>query len=705
MSEDIGFDVPQLGREPAERLASAVVPASLVTWTAAEILHWAAVPGAVDAGLAAAGAALLAWVAAAYGKVPGAVPAWTAVSGGWLAAAWSLGPLHWWPAPALSIIWAAGTWKAARDARRHEAVTSAREWREAREDWLVRCRAWGLGGSHLLAFERTRLGELYTVSTKGTRRKRSQILASGLAETIAEAEDLDENRVQLVKHGPAGRIRIEVRRADPWAGVLLHPLAVDDHEIRVPERRSILTPAVVGQDPATGEPLTIPLCDENGAKRVSITANSGGGKGVLEDNLLEHVTACDDALAVHLNLSVKGREDEEVWGPACWLTAYGPDQKARAAAVLKVISDVIEWRTVNFRRGRYAPSPEHPAIIIFNDESDSALGALREDINTIVTKGRSHGVGWARLGQRNTREYTDPKARSQDNVRCTGLVQNSNEARHAGSGAGPDMSTYGEGKPGAWKVELLGGPMSLGRTWMFGRTEAAHVAFAEDLARERAFTQPDISGECREYLGSRYEALRATEVFERWARREHGDEFPPPGGSEEPPAPAPAAAPGEPGAGTAPAAGAVRTAVAEEDPFDRWLEMNVDEDPDTAVRLASVREKLGAARQALEQAAAPQQAPAVPLEAREAQAAEAWRKVGEQASIPAGVLPRLLEMLAEGTTIRAVAEAFPGETGGKRWPARQWLEKLRGEGAAVVDGDRSNARWRLAAPPPPGDEQ
>lgn len=693
------FEGPQLRKAPAERAAAAVLPASGAVWTAAWAMHQAGLVPAHDVFWGTVVMAAVSWGAAARNEtVPPSLPWWLALAGGWVTAADLLGPLAWWPAPLLTAAWIVYAIAAVRFAHRHEAVVSAREWRDAKGDWLGRSHEWGLGGSHLLAFERTRLGELYTVDVKGTGKRRSQILASGIGEVIAQAEDLDESRVRLMKHGPAGRIRISVRRVNPWADPILHPLACDDHEIELPGARSILDLAVVGQDPETGEPLTVPLCDENGAKRVSITANSRGGKGVLEDDLFEHVTACGDAVAVHLNLSVKGHEDEESWGPACWLTAYGPHQKSRAAAVLKVIAAVIEWRTQNFKRGQYVPSPEHPAIIIFHDESDSGQTALREDINTVVTKGGSHGAGYVHLGQRNTRDYADPKARSQDNVRCTGLVQNSNEARHAGSGAGPDMSTYGEGKPGVWKVELLGGGMSLGRSWIFHRTPAGHGAFVEQLAQERAFSQPELSGDCREYLGDAYEALLATEVFARWARGQD----PAAGEPEDGDVPADGAAAAEAGEARDPAAvpaAAVRpakTALAERDPLEEAWEIEMDPQSEAA-RRAAIRGKLAGVRQVLEETAARPAPPQVDPAALAAHTAARWRQIAEEP--PRELLGPLLEMLAAGTTISAAEKRF----GVGKWQARKWLEWLRLTGAAYVDGERSARRWKLAPPLAEGD--
>lgn len=706
MTRGPGSEQPELRKAAPERMAAAVLPVSAAAWGLAWAAHETGFVPPHDVFWGAAVTTAVSWGAAARYKddVPPSLPWWAGIGGGLLAAADELGPLAWWPAPLLTAAWIVYAVAAARFARRHDAVVSAREWREAKGDWLERRHRWGLGGSHLLDFQQTRLGELYTVDVRGTGKRRSQLLASSaVAEHIAQEEGLDENRVRLLRHGPAGRIRVSVRRRDPWAEPVLHPLACDGHEITLPERRSILDLALVGQDPETGEPLAVPLCDENGAKRVSATANSGGGKGVLEDDLFEHVTACEDALAVHLNLSVKGGEDAGVWGPACWLTAYGPGQKQRAARILEVLAALIEWRTQNFRRGRYRPSPEHPAVVIFHDESDSEMAAVGQLLNVMATKGRSHGVAYVHFGQRNTREYVNPKARSQDNVRCTGLVQNSNEARHAGSGAGPDMSTYGEGRPGVWKVELLGARMSLGRTWVFHRTEAGHVEACERIAAGRADYQPEITGACREHLGSPLEALLATDVYARWAHERDGAEPPDgePAGDGPGPAAAPADAPADPGGPAVSAApGGARTALAGKDPLEEWLSMDATDHPDTDARAARVREKLAGARQALEEAAAlPRPVPGLSPEQRAARAAERWRQVGEAARIPDGALPRLLEMLGgEGTTISRVAAEFRV----KPWTARTWMEKLRGEGLVHVAGERKAARWRLLAPPPDG---
>jgi hypothetical protein len=696
---------PDLGKAPAERAAGAVLPAAGLLYGAGLAMHAFGCPPVLDVGGASALLSAASWGAAGQGWIPGRLPAWLAVSGAWLTAADAAGPLHWWPAPVLSIAWAGIAAAASRAAHRHEAVVEAREWREARADWLGRSHAWGLAGSHLLAFERTRLGELYTVSTKGTGRRASHFVGRSLEEVIAEAEDLAVSRVRVTAHHLAGRIRVSVRRADPWADPLLHPLVCEEPEVELPAARSIRAPVPVGQDPETGEVLEVPLWDVVGAKNVSVTGIAGAGKGVLLDNLSEGVTAAPDALQVRINLSDKGYAEIGSWGPCCHLTAFGPDQKARAVAVLKVVADVIAWRARTYKRGEYQPSPADPLIVVINDESDesAAVPAVKKGLDLVATKGREYGVAYAHAGQRGTNDYGSAKQRSQDTVRCTGAVNRQGEVRHAAGNQAhsvPDMASYGEGQPGVWSVARNGAGQRTGRTWVFAGTPAAHGAEVERIAGERAFAQPELPAACAEYLGDAYAALLSDEVFTRWAHaRDAGPQPDGPGDGAAAPEAAPSPAEvQDPAPGTAPAAPApgTKTAVADKDPLEEMWKMNLDEG--TRAKLDALHEKLGAAREALAATAALPRPPQAGREALAAHTAERWRQVGEEARIPEESRPRLLEMLAAGTTIGAVAEEFRLT----KPVARGWLEKFRSAGAAYVDGQRKGARWRLSAPP--GDE-
>lgn len=707
MSTGQGFEPANLGKEPAERLAAAVLPAAGMVWTAAETMHMTGFVPPSDIVWGTVTITAVAWGAVARGHGIPSVPWWLAAAGGWVAAADMLGPLAWWPAPLLTAAWIIYAFAASRFAYRHDAVTRARRWRQERAVWLARCHDWGLGGSHLLDFTETRLGELYEVSTTGTGRRASQIASSGIAEVIAEAEGLSESRVRVQKHRLAGRILIAIRRIDPWKDALLHPLVCEEPETGIPEARSILDEAMVGQDPETGVPLTIPMYDKTGGKNISVTGIKGAGKGVLLDDLSEWVTAADDAIMVRLNVSVKGYAEAESWGPACHLTAFGPEQKSRAALVLQVIGSIIEWRAKTYPRGQYKPSPRDPAVVLFVDESDSAseVPAIRKGLNDIATKGREYGVTLVHAGQRGTADYSSAKARSQDDVWCTGAVSRKGEQRHAGGAnslSGADMSTYGEGQPGVWKIARLGGSETTGRTWVFSDDPEEHGAEVERIAQERAFSQPDLPAACKEYLGDAYATLLATEVFARWARQQERGVHDPDDRESEPadgPQPAAPASPSETHAAPAASSPASRTALAERDPFEKWLEMDVD--PETTQRLAAIHEKLAGARQALGETLAVPLTSGTDPGALAAHARERWRELGEQTVIPPDIRPRLLEMLARGTTISAVAEA----TGVKRWEARKWLARLGFEGVAGVEGEGKARRWVLVPPPGDGDAQ
>lgn len=685
-----------LERTRAEKTAAAVLPASALAWTAAEIMHLAGVHAAAPLGAGTALAAALAWGAAGRrDSIPEALPWWIAAEGGWLAAASALGPLHWWPAPVLTGAWAVMAVKAHRAAHRHDAVASAREWRAARAGWLAVRDRWGLAGSHLLEYEETRVGELYTVSTKGTGRRASHFVGRALEELIAEAEDLAVSRVRVMRHRLAGRIRISVRRADPWAEALLHPLVCEDPEVGLPFPRSIRQPVIIGQDPETGEVLEVPLWDEAGAKNVSVTGIAGAGKGVLLDNVSEHVTAAPDAVQVRINLSDKGWAETGSWGPACHLTAFGPDQKARAAAVLRAVAGVIAWRARTYRRGQYEPSPADPLIVVIVDESDeaAAVPAVKKGLDTVATKGREYGVAYVHAGQRGTYDYNSAKQRSQDTVMCTGAVNRQGEVRHAAGNMAwsvPDMASYGEGQPGVWSVARNGAGQRTGRTWVFGQTPAAHGAEVERIAAGRAFAQPELPAACREYLGEAYEDLLSTEVFACWAQGPG-----PAAGPDGEPAGA-AAAPAGPGPGGGTEAAASEGGVlTDDDPLRRW---ETDMDDRERERLDALAARLAGARQAFAEAAA---APRPSPEDLAASIDEGWRRVGAAAAIPEGARSRLLELLAAGTTAPAAAR----DLGVSKWTARTYLEGLRVEGVAYVDGARKAARWRLSPPPAESDVQ
>ena len=328
-------------------------------------MHATGIPW-LDIGL---GSAAVAGVA--YGKGARGGAGWLLAGGAWAALAAKFGPLAG-PYLPLTDAWAVLSFCGWRWARRHPAVVSAREKRQASMDWLGKRDRWGLSRTHLLDWEPTRLGERYVVDTRGSGRRASQVAASDAAERIAEDELLPPSRVRIRRHRLAGRVEISVRHTDPWANPIPHPALAEDPEIDLSGAYSITRPAVVGQDPETGEPLELLLCGPGGGRNISVVATIEAGKTVLLSDMSERVTAARDALLFRINLSIKGDSERLMWAPACHLTALGPREKSRALKVLRVIAGIVEWRSQQPRTtADWRPSPEDPHLVLMIDEIDA----------------------------------------------------------------------------------------------------------------------------------------------------------------------------------------------------------------------------------------------------------------------------------------------------------------------------------------------
>jgi hypothetical protein len=679
--------LPQLRRSRAERAASAVLPVSGAVYAAAEVMHLAGQPGGLDVAVGTTVAAALAYGVSARREK---IPSWTAWAiagcGGWMAAAADLGPVGHFPLSPLTWAWAGATAWAAYRARRHPSVIAAQDWRDARAGWLNDCRRWGLGGSHLLHHEFTRLGVRMIVDLSGTGERASAIARSNVPEDIAASRGIPRSRVTVSEHRIAGQIVLDIRDRDPWAHPIPHPACTADHEVSLDGSPSIMHPVPVGQDPSTGRVAAVALCDEIGGKNISVVAKKGSGKTVLLNCLAEGVTRARDALMIRINVSIKGGTEVNAWGPACHLTAFGPQQKKRALRVLRVMSGVIEWRSQEQARTgmRYVPSAADPLIVAIIDEIDAAMHewAVRRELENIASKGRELGVSAVRAGQRGTAEWTGgANVRSQDDIVILGKVNRSTEAMHAAGEKGlrmPDMTSYGEGKPGVWAVAADdNSDQQKFRAWNLD-----DPADVRRIAAERAASQPDLPAACKAFLGDEYEQLLGSDVYARWA---HGQT------AATPPESVPATAQ-EQETQASPVAAATATVGTEN--LER---LDFDMDDTTRAKFRALDEKLTRARAILAETEAMPPGPDVPMDKLRESSAERWRQVGEQAEIPTEAIGKLFELLREGTTMSKVAEAF----GVKPWTARTWLEKLRGQGTVKITGERRTARWVLCEPEPP----
>ena len=465
-----------VARAPAER---ASLPASGALWAAAEGMHAASVPG-MDIGLCSVAVAGLAYGSAGAAKTPESrthrkqAAAVAAITGAWLSAAAEAGPLAASYHP-LTILWLAGTLIGYRLLRAHEVVRRKREWRKAKADWLsTKAPAYGLNNSHLLAYERTRLGEAWTVSTKDTGKRASSLTAGGLAEIVAEHENLAVSRVRVTMPGIAGRIRISVRRKDPWKHPIEHPVLAAGPEIDLPVPCTIREPLTVGQDPETGKPLRLCIWDQDGGKRILLTGITRAGKTVLLSDLRERLTAAADALVWNINLS-KAIEDRE-WAPACDLSATGHQARKRALGILRCARAIIDYRGAQPRTTAvFQPTAEDPLVTIIIDEIDTLVmggeftAQIKGELAYAASKGGSEGVALVVAGQRATADWMGgSNIRSQFDVFCIGQVSRRGEMNHAAGDMGlvmPDMASYGEGHKGVWVIAELGAGHHVGRTF------------------------------------------------------------------------------------------------------------------------------------------------------------------------------------------------------------------------------------------------
>ncbi len=659
-----------LAHAPAERMPLPAIPA---VWAAAEIMHLAAVPGLYLGAAAVAATGLAFGLGEARARNPerkrlrGAELATaTAITGAWVTAAAVSGPLagrYHLLTLAYPLGAAAGYWWL----RRHEAVKAARaardeaaRWVERKAGWHRRAHALGLDGSHLLHWQETRLdektllGERMLVDTRGTG-KRASALASGtgLAELIAEHELLPRGRVDVTPDRMAGRMWITIRRADPWAKPIPHPLTVTDSPYAryVPYPATIREPLTIGIDPETGAPLQVRLWDKKGGKVVLVAGKKDAGKTVLLNNLRSGVTACPDAILLQVNLA-KALQEEH-WSPLAAVTAVLATGKARRT--LLFTRDAVRARTRSGRRTPvHQPTPHEPLIVLFIDEVDAAA-IIDQDPETgerllaaIASKCRSEGVALVVAGQRATAIWMGgADVRANIDIAVWGKFARSGEARHvAGDGYElPDMGDYGEGASGVFGVTEMPptGEFARGRTFVLDDLDDIDRIVAARLESRTPYVlEPALAG-----LAGAWASITGTD---------------PGSGGEDVPAAAP---------GTSTSAG-------------------------TAAKIAAARDRLTKTVDV----------PPIPP-GREAEAADMLAERRQQFmteytdfALPEADQAKLRAMLTrpDGISTRDAAGELPWS---HTWVHRQ-LTRWCGEGTAQMTGTGAGRRYHAVPGPPPG---
>ena len=498
-----------LRHAPAERLPLPAVP---VAWTAAEIMHQVGVSGMYPGAATVAAVLGGGWLGERNTRDPGRarmrgaeVAAVTGTVGAWLTAAAAWGPLAG-PDHLMTLAYLAGAGGGYWWLRRHEAVRAARARRDEAAAWREQKAAWHrlapllrLHGSHLLEYDETLLGDTMLIDTRGTGKRASQVNAREVAERLGELEMIPVGRIDVEPDRIPGRLRISVRRNDPWKHALAHPV-IDpgsSYAKYVEDPASCRKPLVIGGDPETGAPLPLTLWDEDeGDKVVFVGAKKGSGKSVLLSCIKERVTACTDARLIQINLS-KAREDRR-WAPLAIANALGMDatQTRQARRILRWVLTAIVARSEDpaLAASKVEPTPGTPLLVVVIDEIDAVASDPERKalLAKIASKCRSEAVALVIAGQRATVQWMGGgDLRANVDIAVLGRFARAAEARKATGEEFdmPDMGAYGEGHPGVFLVTELGGGggYDRGRVFKLSEPEQLDRIVADRLARQRPY--------------------------------------------------------------------------------------------------------------------------------------------------------------------------------------------------------------------------
>jgi hypothetical protein len=665
---------------PAERAPLPAIPAA---WVTAEAMHLAAVP-MIYPGMATVAAAGLAYGIAARGQdgekeqlSPAEAAGITAAAGGWLALGDAAGPLSGGIPPWLTLGYLAVSACGYCWLRTHSATRAARARRDAEAErlaaelaaktgWHQLAPLLGLTGSHLLSAEDTLLGETWLIDTRGTGKLASQVNIRTLAERLGEIEMIPEGRIDVSRDRLPGRIRITIRRTDPWARALEHPAArpgaglpYADH---AEEPSSIRKPLVIGGDPETGDPLRLTLWDEEeGGKVVMIVAKKGSGKTVLLSDISERVTACPDAQLLQVNLG-KNREDRR-WAPLAAGNALGRDEIGRARRLLEWVVLAIEERSKGGDDAKVTPTPATPLLVVKIDEVDQVARdpVCKQHLSDIASKCRSEGVSLLIAGQRATAAWIGgADLRANVDTVVLGRFSRPGEAKKATGEeiALPDMGEYGEGRPGVWLVYELGGGGTYDRGRVFKLSDPADI---EAIVARRAATRRSYVPEPA--LASLSELWDLVTGDDPVDDEEDGQYGPPPG-----------------------SAGGLMPGTA-----------------DVAAKTAAARATItgtDALVAALSAGARPQAGPDKAAEVTAERTRQMLIANYGDIDIPPADRNALMRLLVDPAgTSAAEAAVVLGKT---KSTAHRYLSALRATGAARLDGSGRGSRFRLASSPVPG---
>ena len=528
-----GAGLHAIGARPAWVAALAAI--AVVTTAYSGHVRHAADPDKVSGGEAAALAVLAGgWVtaAAALGPLGGRFPAW------WVTWAWAaLTACTWW--------WLAG----------HRSIAAAQRHRDRAGQWQARKARWNsqlaplldMNGYYLRDQADTLLGEELHVKAGDLHARRArQIYANrdALMEDLARHEGVPYGACDMELTDMPGELVIRIRRSDPWASPVWHPVLRPDASYAglCPEQATITEPLCVGLDPETGAPLLLTLWDERGAKVVAIFAKKDAGKTTALDSATERITACDDARLLQINLS-KALEDGW-WAELADASALDTDT-GRAFGILRFAADGIGARPRSGRRVKvHQPTRDEPCYVIKIDEIDAAVDEdpvrAKRLLGYICGKCRSEGFAVLLATQRGIQAVLGGgMVQANIDIVMWGKFARLSELDNvAGRSAGlPDMGEYGQRNPGVFAIAELPftGELQRGRVFYWGETDEGHRRVVARRRKRRGHRlEPALAG-----LAGQWERVCRPGEYDwrhdpEWAGEMPGDTTITPGGAVVP---------------------------------------------------------------------------------------------------------------------------------------------------------------------------
>ena len=528
---------------PAERLP---LPAVLVTWPAAWVMHWLQVPVRAVAWIAAA-VTVVTWLAWAWRnrrarKAREASPDgqqtqvrdlfWpteaalvAAAWGGWVTAAVAFGPTarpDRWP----TVLYLAGAAGGYWWLRHHETVRAARQRRDDLAADLADKKLWhqilpriGQDGWHVQWRHATNLGEERLITTSPENALATRIAASSaaIAEKLAHVLGLPYGRIDFTTTEFPGELIIGIRTVDlavrdaayhpmttPWPDAEPSPFAG-----WFGETASIRDRMIWGFSPEDGSALDLTLVSAIGGRAVGVIGATGSGKSNVLNDAREFITRCTDARMVQLNGAHMG--DELTWEPLSALTLCGPvatDETVRSniAEALAALCLLVTNRSATLAEtghSTFQPTEDDPAVGVVIDEVDEIVvhvpGAGKA-LDFLASKQRKSAVFLLLATQRAViAALGGGMVRANMSEVLVGMVNRATESRHA-TGAEkeiPDIREYARGAPGyfqRWDPHS-GTVTGRGRAFLLGKPpdELAYMKRIVEVRRHlRDWNIPDL---------------------------------------------------------------------------------------------------------------------------------------------------------------------------------------------------------------------